>query len=330
MTDFRHRTVKTNGIDMHVAEYGPEDGKPVIFVHGFPELWRSWQHQLKAVGDAGYRAVAPDMRGYGQTTAPKNVEDYDIHHLTADLVGLADDLGVERAAWVGHDWGAWAMWFMSMMHADRVHSLVNISVPYNPRAESPPVQFMRQLFGENFFYIVYFQDVGPPEAELEKDVRKTVTRFAWSVSGDAAADFGDRNFAPVKYSDGIGFLDQMSDPPNGLASMQWFTEEDLDYFAGENGFGRNGYFGPVSWYRNIDRNWETTPELTGKAPQMPVLFIAGTNDVVIRMAPPDGMRETIPDLRGIEMVEGPGHWIHMEKPDEVNTRVLRFLKDVGY
>lgn len=330
MTDFRHRTITTNGIDMHVAEYGPQDGKPVIFVHGFPELWRSWQHQLKAFGDAGYRAVAPDMRGYGQTTAPKDVTDYDIHHLTGDLVGLVDDLGVEQAAWVGHDWGAWAMWFMSMMHADRVHSLVNISVPYMPRAESPPVQFMKQLFGENFFYIVYFQDVGPPEAELEKDIRKTVTRFAWSVSGAAAADFGDRNFAPVKYSDGIGFLDQMSDPPNGLASMPWFTEEDLEYFAGDTGFGRNGYFGPVSWYRNIDRNWETTPALTGQAPQMPVLFIAGTNDVVIRMSSPDGMRQTIPDLRGIEMVDGPGHWIHMEQPEEVNSRVLRFLMDVGY
>ncbi len=328
MDEFRHRTVKTNGIDMHVAEYGPEDGKPVIFVHGFPELWRSWQHQLKAVGDAGYRAVAPDMRGYGQTTAPKKVEEYDIHHLTGDLAGLADDLGVEQAAWVGHDWGAWAMWFMSMLHADRVHSLVNISVPYMPRAISPPVQFMRKMFGEFFFYIVYFQDVGPPEAHLETDVAKTVRRFAWSVSGAAGADFGSRNFAPLKYGDGVGFLDQMSDPPDGLASMPWFTQEDFDYFVGE--FERSGYFGPVSWYRNIDRNWETTPELTDKAPQQPVLFIAGTNDVVIRAASPDGMRDTIPDLRGIELVEGPGHWIHMEQPEEVNTRVLKFLAEVGY
>ncbi len=327
MSEITHRTVKTNGIDMHVAECGPADGKPVIFVHGFPELWRSWQHQLNAVADAGYRGIAPDMRGYGQTTAPTNVEDYDVHHLTDDLAALVDDLGVEKAAFVGHDWGAWAMWFMCMLHADRVHSLVNLSVPFMPRAESPPVQFMKQIFGDNFFYIVYFQDVGPPEQELEKDVRTTVLRFAWSVSGAAAADFGERNFAVQKYGGG-GFLDQMSDPPDGIASMPWFTDEDLEYFVGE--FSRTGYFGPVSWYRNIDRNWELTPELAGQAPQQPVLFIAGTNDVVIRMSPPDGMKDTVPNLRGIEMIEGAGHWVHMEKPEKVNAPLLKFLKDTGY
>jgi pimeloyl-ACP methyl ester carboxylesterase len=323
MAEITHRTVKTNGIDMHVAECGPADGKPVVFVHGFPELWRSWQHQLQAVAGAGYRGIAPDMRGYGRTTAPKNVEDYNVHELTNDLAGLIDDLGVEKAAFVGHDWGAWAMWFMTMLHADRIHSLVNISVPYMPRAASPPVQFMKQIFGDNFFYIVYFQEVGPPEAELEKDVRRTVLKFAWSVSG-AAGDLEERNFDLQKIGEG-GFLDQMSDPPE---PMPWFTDEDLEYFVGE--FSRTGYFGPISWYRNIDRNWETTPELDGKAPQQPVLFIAGTNDVVIRMSPPDGMRETVPDLRGIELVEGAGHWIHMEQPEEVNRRVLSFLKDVGY
>jgi pimeloyl-ACP methyl ester carboxylesterase len=325
MPEITHRMIKTNGIDMHVAECGPPDGKPVIFVHGFPELWRSWRNQLVAVAEAGYRGIAPDMRGYGRTTAPKDVEAYNVHELTNDLAGLVDDLGVDSAAFVGHDWGAWAMWFMSMLHADRVHSLVNISVPFTPRSPAPPVQFMKQLFGDNFFYIVYFQDVGPPEAELSKDVRTTVLKFAWSVSGGAAADFGDRNFGQVKYDDGVGFLDQMSMPPGPLP---WFSDEDLEYFVGE--FSRTGYFGPVSWYRNIDRNWETTPELDGKAPQQPVLFIAGTNDVVIRMSPPDGMRETIPYLRGIELVEGPGHWIHMEKPEEVNSRVLKFLKEVDY
>ncbi|HYZ90761.1 MAG TPA: alpha/beta hydrolase [Actinomycetota bacterium] len=326
MTQFSHRTIKTNGINMHVAEAAPNGstaGKPVVFVHGFPELWRSWRKQMPAVAEAGYRAVAPDMRGYGQTDAPRNVTDYDVHHLTGDLCGLLDDLEVDKAVFVGHDWGAWAMWFMTLLHPDRVEALVNISVAYAQRSEKPPMQFAKEVFGDIFFYQLYFQDVGPADEELAKDVRRTVLKFAWSVSGEAGAP-EVRSLNVQKVGEG-GFLDMLSDPPHDL---DWFTDEDLEYFVRE--FSRTGYFGPLSWYRNIDRNWETTPQLDGAKPQQPVLFIAGSNDPVIRMLSPDPMRETVPNLRDILIVDGPGHWIHMEKPEPVNEAILGFLKDVGY
>src|SRR5919109_1159110 len=302
MTQFSHRTIKTNGINMHVAEAAPNGstaGKPVVFVHGFPELWRSWRKQMPAVAEAGYRAVAPD------------------------LCGLLDDLEVDKAVFVGHDWGAWAMWFMTLLHPDRVEALVNISVAYAQRSEKPPMQFAKEVFGDIFFYQLYFQDVGPADEELAKDVRRTVLKFAWSVSGEAGAP-EVRSLNVQKVGEG-GFLDMLLDPPHDL---DWVTHEDLEYFVRE--FSRTGYFGPLSWYRNIDRNWETTPQLDGAKPQQPVLFIAGSNDPVIRMLSPDPMRETVPNLRDILIVDGPGHWIHMEKPEPVNEAILGFLKDVGY
>ena len=322
--EITHRTVKTNGIDMHVAEAG--EGKPVVFVHGFPELWRSWHKQMPAVADAGYRAVAPDMRGYGRTTAPKEVGAYSIQNLTGDLCGLLDDLDVEKALFVGHDWGAWAMWFMCLLHPDRVEALCNLSVAYSPRSAGPPIQMLRQIFGENFFYQIYFQDVGPADEELGRDPRKTVRRFAWSVSGEAAEDRDENALFQMMPAKETGFLDQMLDPPAG--KMQWLSKEDEDYFVEE--FTRTGYFGPLSWYRNIDRNWETTPELAGAKVVQPVRFIAGSGDPVIRMLSPDAMPEWVPNLKAIDIVPGAGHWIHMEKPDEVNVRLLEFIRDVGY
>ncbi len=321
MAQFTHRTVRTNGINMHVAEVGV--GKPVVFVHGFPELWRSWRKQMPVVAEAGYRAVAPDMRGYGQTDAPAPITDYDVHHLCGDLCGLLDDLGVDKAFFVGHDWGAWAMWFMTLLHPDRVAALVNISVPYSPRGDAPPMNRAKEIFGDIFFYQLYFQDVGPADTELAKDVRRTVLKFAWSVSGEAGQP-DVRSLIARKVGEG-GFLDMLSDPPHAL---EWFTDEDLNYFVEE--FERTGYTGALNWYRNIDRNWETTPQLDGAKPTQPELFIAGTNDPVIRMVPPEPMRETVPNLKDIVLVEGAGHWIHMEQPEPVNEAILGFLKDVGY
>ena len=321
MAEFTHRTVRTNGINMHVAEAGV--GKPVVFVHGFPELWRSWRKQMPVVAEAGYRAVAPDMRGYGQTDAPAPITDYDVHHLCGDLCGLLDDLGVDKAFFVGHDWGAWAMWFMTLLHPDRVAALVNISVPYSPRGDAPPMKRAKEIFGDIFFYQLYFQDVGPADTELAKDVRRTVLKFAWSISGEAGQP-DVRSLIARKVGEG-GFLDMLSDPPHAL---DWFTDEDQNYFVEE--FERTGYTGALNWYRNIDRNWETTPQLEGAKPTQPVLFVAGTNDPVIRMVPPEPMRETVPNLKDIVLVEGAGHWIHMEQPKPVNQAILGFLKDVGY
>ena len=322
MTEITHRTIKTNGIDMYLSECG--EGKPVVFVHGFPELGRSWRKQLPVIAEAGYHAVAPDMRGYGRTSAPKNVTDYDIHNLTGDLCGLLDDLGVEKAAFVGHDWGAWAMWFMCLLHPDRVDSLTNLSVAYMPRGEHPPMEAAKAIFGDIFFYQLYFQDVGPADDELAKDVRRTVLKFAWSVSGRAAETIDLSAMTVLKVGEG-GFLDQLQDPKE---EMPWFTDEDLEYFVQE--FSRTGYFGPLSWYRNIDRNWETTPELAGAKVMQPVRFVAGTADPVIRMLPPDGMKDTVPNLTEIELIDGAGHWVHMEKPDPVNTAILAHLKHTGY
>jgi pimeloyl-ACP methyl ester carboxylesterase len=180
---------------------------------------------------------------------------------------------------------------------------------------------MKRTFGDTFFYILYFQEVGPADDELAADVRKTVLRFAWSVSGEAASH---RALNVHRVGEG-GFLDFLSDPPHAL---DWFNDEDVDYFVGE--FSRTGYFGPLSWYRNIDRNWELTPQLAEAKPQTRVLFIAGSNDPVIRMSSPEPMRESVPNLEDILIVDGAGHWIHMENPKPVNDAILGFLKRVGY
>ena len=298
-----HREVVVDGIVLHVAEGGPADGPPVILCHGFPELWYSWRHQIPALAEAGYRAIAPDMRGFGASSAPPEVEAYDVVSLSGDVLGLLDDVGAERAAVVGHDWGATVAWHLALAHPERVAAVAGLSVPLAPRAPAPPVELLRQGLGEDF-YIVWFQEPGVADAALARDVRRTIaTTKQWTAKW--AADTED-------------------DPPR----PPFMTEDDLAYYVAA--YEETGFTAGLNWYRNIDRNWELTEPLAGRTVDRPALFVTGSRDPVAKFMPAAVMDGLVSDLRESVVVEGAGHWVQQERPDEVNAALLRLLRGAGY
>jgi pimeloyl-ACP methyl ester carboxylesterase len=303
---------------MHVAEQGA--GPLVVLCHGFPELWYSWRHQLNALADAGYRAVAPDQRGYGRTDRPQAVEDYDIVHLTDDLTGLLDELGEQRAVFVGHDWGAVVVWHLALMHPERVAGVVGMSVPFVPRPPLPPIELLEAAFPDRFMYILYFQEPGRADEELVRDIRRTMSRALVDLSGDAPRGSGGRVIRNLS-----GWLEGTTAPD---ALPPWLAAEDLDHFVGE--FSRTGFTGGLNWYRNLDRNWELTASLVGAKVEVPALFLAGERDPIVRLTPPEIMDDWVSDLRGKILFPGAGHWIQQERPDEVNAALLKFLAAIDW
>jgi pimeloyl-ACP methyl ester carboxylesterase len=301
MTSIRHRTISVNGINMHVAEAG--QGPLVLLLHGFPECWYSWRHQLAALSDAGYHAVAPDQRGYGLTDAPEAVEDYDIIHLTDDAAGVVKAMGEEKAVIVGHDWGSGVAWSGALLHPGTFHAVIAMSVPYSGRAAVEPVAAMRQMFGEDF-YIVRFQTPGIVDAEMGADVRATMKASLIGASAQRAQEG-----------------EAMSLPP-------WLSEADLDVFV--ESFERSGFTGGINWYRNIDRNWALTPQLAGAQVEQPALFFIGRDDLEFLTAGPgiDAMKASVPKLRDVIWLEDCGHWTQQEKAAEVNAGMIAFLKEV--
>jgi len=319
MSEVKHRTVETNGIRMHVAEQGT--GPLVILCHGFPESWYSWRHQLAALAAAGYHAVAPDMRGYGQTDAPAEIEAYTLLHLVGDMVGLVGALGEKSAVIVGHDWGAPVAWHAALLRPDVFRAVIGLSVPYRPRGSVRPTTVMPKT-DEAMFYQLYFQTPGEAEAELERDVRATIRRLAYSGSGDAS---GRGSLGMVRR--GGGFLDGSTDP---ATLPPWLTTADIDFYAGE--FGRTGFRGGLNWYRNIDRNWELLAPFAGAVVIVPALYVAGDRDLVVRFPGMDqlipNLSRFVPQLRRTVMLPGCGHWTQQERAREVNDAMLEFLKEV--
>lgn len=316
-----HRTVQTNGINMHITEQG--QGPLVILCHGFPELGYSWRHQLPALADAGFRVVAPDQRGYGKTDRPEEIEEYNIFNLVGDIVGLVHALGEEKAIIMGHDWGAPVAFNSTLLRPDIFYALALLSVPYSPRAwNSPrPTDAMKVMAGDRQFYILYFQEPGVAEAEMEKNVRETMIKTLYAASGDPAPD--ERwNFLTEKDQ---GFTEAIP-VPDKLPS--WLTEADVDVFT-EN-FENTGFRGGINWYRNIDRNWEKTPFLSEAKIHQPSIFIAGELDAVIVMSGPayENLESAMPNLTKKVLIPGAGHWVQQERPEEVNDLLIEFLKQV--
>ena len=316
MAAITHRTIQTNGINMHIAEAG--SGPLVVFCHGWPESWYSWRHQLSAIADAGFHAVAPDQRGYGKTDKPQDIGSYTQLHMVGDIVGLLDALGEETATIVGHDWGAPVAWNSALLRPDRFPAVIGMSVPFGPRGDFQPTAGLKAAFGENFFYILYFQEPGVAEAELEADVAGTMRKLLFSASGDVVRT--DEPLAPRPAAT-TKFLDGMQDPEK-LPS--WLTQEDLDYFASE--FKESGFRGGLNWYRNLDRNWELMAAWRNAKVTVPALFITGEKDVVRSFAPEAGIRANVPNLKDLVIVPGAGHWVQQERPDEVNKAIIGFLK----
>jgi pimeloyl-ACP methyl ester carboxylesterase len=312
------RLVSTNGVELNVVDEGR--GPAVVLCHGFPDLSYSWRHQIRAVAAAGYRVLAPDQRGYGRSSRPEAIEDYDIEHLTGDIVALLDDIGEERAVVVGHDWGAMVANNATMLHPDRFAAVCTMSVPMLPRAPMPPVQMMRAAFADTFFYIVYFQEPGVADADLGADPATTMRRMLAGLT-TRTADPGDL-FTAIA-NDERGFVERLPEP-DGLPD--WLGQGDLDHYVAE--FTRTGFTGGINWYRNFDRNWELTEHLAGAKQNKPAFFVAGAADPVILMTPPSIMDGFVTDLRGSVIIEGAGHWVQQEKPGEVNAALLGFLADV--
>ena len=324
MTEIRHRTVETNGINMHIAEAGPEEkGCPlVVLCHGFPESWYSWRHQLPALADAGFHVVAPDQRGYGETDAPEAIDAYTQFHLVGDIVGLVAALGEKQAVIVGHDWGAPVAWNAALWRPDIFRAVAALSVPWSDRAPMAPTQMMKALFGDNFFYILYFQKPGVAEHELQHDVRETMRRFLYGASGNAP-DRGAgllMNPSPKR----AFFLEQL---PGCEKLPPWLSEADLDFFTNE--FTRKGFRGGLNWYRNLDRTWQLSAAFQGQKIEQPALFISGDRDL-IRANPgyEAAMRAVVPNLKPVVSLPGIGHWTQQEAPDAVNRALIDFLRSL--
>jgi pimeloyl-ACP methyl ester carboxylesterase len=323
MSDVRHRTVETNGIRMHVAEQG--EGPLVLLCHGFPESWYSWRHQLTALAAAGFHAVAPDMRGYGQTDQPGEIDQYTLLHLVGDMVGLADALGEGPAVIAGHDWGAPVAWHAALLRPDRFRAVIGLSVPYRPRGSVRPTTAMPQT-DDAIFYQLYFQAPGVAEAELSRDVRSSIRRILFSGSGEGRrAHAGLGNPAAVgMVPRGGGFLRHTAEP---ATPPSWLNEADVDFYAGE--FTRAGFRGGLNWYRNIDRNWELMAPYAGARVTVPALYVAGDQDLVVHFRGMDqllpNLKKFVPELRQTIMLPGCGHWTQQERPKEVNDAIIAFL-----
>jgi pimeloyl-ACP methyl ester carboxylesterase len=318
-----YRLLDVNGIRMRVVEQG--EGPLVLLVHGWPESWYSWRHQLPALAAAGYHAVAPDMRGYGGTDAPSEIEDYDIFDLCGDLVGLIDALGEEQAVLVAHDWGALAARDCVRLEADRFSAVVNMSVPFGGWAGSP-IEGMRSQYGDNFFYILYFQELdtdgqGVAEAEFDADPRGILSRLYLTGATVRPPVVTD----PLRSAG--GWIPRMGEPTDFPA---WITEGELDYYVEE--LTRSGFRGGINYYRNIQRNWELTPELRDMPVSQPAMFISGANDGVIGGATQEALTaslgQAVTDLRGVHLIPEAGHWVQQEKPEEVNRVLLEFLAEL--
>ena len=293
------RQIATNGIELHVAEQG--EGPLVVLCHGFPELGFSWRHQLPALTDAGYRVVVPDMRGFGQSSAPAEVEAYDVLTLCADMTGLLDALGEERAIFVGHDWGASLVWHLALVHPERVRAVAGLSVPLTPRAPAPPVEILRANLGEDF-YIVWFQQPGVADEALASDVRRTLTTSRQWTNEWADEEGG-----------------QPQRPP-------WLSEQELQVYV--DAFERSGFTGGLNWYRNIDRNWELLAPYEGRMVEAPAMFLTGENDPVRAFMPAETMDGLLREQRAKIVVPGAGHWVQQEAPEAVNSALLEFLVSV--
>jgi pimeloyl-ACP methyl ester carboxylesterase len=313
------KSIQANGIQMHVAEAG--EGPAVLLCHGFPESWYSWRHQLVALANAGFRAIAPHMRGYGLTDKPEAIDQYTMFHLTGDMVGVLDALELKQAAIVGHDWGAPVAWHSALFRPDRFPAVAALSVPYRPRGPVRPTTVMPRT-DTAIFYQLYFQEPGVAEARMEQDVRNFVRNTLFSASGDAERrDSGSLGMVPL----GSGFAEAGGAPE---VLPKWISEADVDVYAAE--LQKGGLRGPLNWYRNIDRNWELLAPWAGAKVEVPALYVAGDRDLVLAFRGMDqllaNLKSVIPKLEETIILPGCGHWTQQERPDEVNAALLTFLK----
>lgn len=315
MEGIEHRSVNVNGINMHIAEKG--DGPVVLLLHGFPELWYSWRHQIVALASWGYKAVAPDMRGYGDTDAPPSFQSYSTLQIVGDIIALIDCLGVDKVFLVGHDWGAMIAWHLCLFRPDRVKALVNFSVQYFPRNSSvKTMDLFRSVFGDDY-YMCRFQEPGEMEAEFARFDTKAVMKYFLTI----------RDPAPlmIPKETGLGIL-----TGSEIALPSWLSEEDIKYFAGK--FEKRGFTGGFNYYRAIDLTWELTAPWTNAQVKVPVKFVVGDLDLVYHVPGTKeyihggSFKKDVPLLQEVVVLEGVGHFINQESPHEVSRHIYDFIE----
>ncbi|KAK7397160.1 hypothetical protein VNO78_18327 [Psophocarpus tetragonolobus] len=309
-----HRTVEVNGIKMHVAEKG--EGPVVLFLHGFPELWYSWRHQIVALSSLGYRAVAPDLRGYGDTDAPTSVTSYTILHLVGDIVALIDSLAVDQVFLVAHDWGAILGWHLCLVRPDRIKAYVSLSVPFMPRnPKVKPVDAMRAFYGDDY-YICRFQEPGKTEAEFASSGIEQVIKNVLTSR---------RPGPPILPKEGIG-----SYPNTSTTLPTWLSQEDVTYFSSK--FANTGFTGALNYYRNLNLNWELTAAWAGTQVKVPVKFITGDLDVVYNSLgiknyiESGAFKKDVPFLEEVVIQEGVAHFNNQEAAEDVSNHIYAFIK----
>jgi pimeloyl-ACP methyl ester carboxylesterase len=310
MSDIQQQKVKVNGIELNVHIAGPENGPPVWLLHGFPECWHSWREQIPALVALGYRVFVPQMRGYGQSSAPSEVADYELLTLCADIQGAMDLFGHRQVVMVGHDWGAVVAWHLALLEPERVTRLVTMSVPFAGRSRRPVIEIMRELYADRFNYILYFQAPGVAEKELDADIERTLRLFMQDQDV-----FLQQKPASAKLLEGVPL-------PGKLPA--WCSQQDLDVYV--QTFAGDGFRGPLNWYRNFERNWQRTEFLAGKQVLQPTLFLIGDRDPVgvFEAHTLKRMPEVVPNLQQAVLANC-GHWIQNEQGARVNELLVGFL-----
>ncbi len=324
MAELIHKDIQANGINIHCVAAG--DGPLVLLCHGFPESWYSWRHQLPTLADAGYRAVALDMRGYGGTSQPEMISSYSLSKIIGDVVSVVNVLNEKQAVVVGHDWGGPVAWYSALMRPDIFRAVAVLSVPYNAPTQVPDDLVLTKMMAENAgeleYYRSYFQEPGIAELDLESDIKHSMLGFFYSVSGDIVKD-GVRSFGWDGHFPKGESMSSLMPIPKELP--HWLTKEDLDHYV--NTFKASGFRGGLNWYRNIDSLPGTLAPFIGATIKQPALYMFGEHDLIAgnEESLVESMRTTLPNLTEIIKMEGAGHWLQQERPDEVNAHLLKFL-----
>jgi pimeloyl-ACP methyl ester carboxylesterase len=320
------RITTAPGIEIDVTSAGDPSHPAVMLCHGFPESGHSWRHQIEPLVAAGFFVLVPDQRGYASSSAPRDHLAYGAEQLTGDLVAIMDAFGVDQAVMVGHDWGAILVWHMAELHPERTRAVIAASVPYT-KWPMAPTELFRSVYGDRFFYMLYFQEVGPAEAELESDVRRTMHTVLWAASGEKYQAGGEFEMPALGE---IGWVDSMVLSAGSIPDHlpRWLTQTDFEMYVQQ--FTRSGFFGPVSWYRNLDANYALTSSIPPERLTMPTFFIGGTHDAVTAGRPGyiESMERALPNHRGTVIIEGAGHWIQQEAPAEFTAALLSFLGQI--
>lgn len=318
--------IQTRTIKMSILDSG--QGPLVLLCHGFPETKYAWRHQINALAQAGYRAVAPDMRGYGQTDAPERVEQYTIFHAVGDLVALLDALGEQQAVVVGHDWGATIAWQAALLRPDRFRAVVALSVPMMGQPPVPPSKIFPQA-EDALFYTLYFQEPKVAEEEFGRDVRLTLRKLLFAASGEAGqrkpGDGTPNPFGMVVKSAGM-----LGGLPTPQRLPEWLPSHEFEQLA--RAFELSGFTGGLNYYRNLDRNWELQQSCIGQPITVPALFMIGEHDTGLSIPGMDqiiaAMPNLVSDLRGSYVLPGAGHWLQQERPTEVSELIIKFLTEL--